>query len=171
MGLDESLGHFSLGEYYYAKFPEVIAMSRRLFIEDKLEEFYSRCRASSEIKYWIKRDWNKYFVSVRKRNRKMLDEKYTKKKNKKTKSQFTGLRKRAIHPTDTLPSSPNFPDPSTSPQKWPPLVEKKKRSTHFSLNFLPLEKRFKRYVYIYMYIYVKKRKERRAARNFPLVPR
>ena len=30
-------------------------MSRRLFIEDKLEEFYSRCRASSEIKYWIKR--------------------------------------------------------------------------------------------------------------------
>lgn len=55
MGLDESLGHFSLGEYYYAKFPEVIAMSRRLFIEDKLEEFYSRCRASSEIKYWIKR--------------------------------------------------------------------------------------------------------------------
>lgn len=55
MGLDESLGHFSLGEYYYAKFPEVIAVSRRLFIEDKLEEFYSRCRASSEIKYWIKR--------------------------------------------------------------------------------------------------------------------
>lgn len=90
----------------------------------------------------------------------MLDEKYTKKKNKKTKSQFTGLRKRAIHPTDTLPSSPNFPDPSTSPQKWPPLVEKKKRSTHFSLNFLPLEKRFKRYVYIYVYICKKKKRKK-----------
>lgn len=33
---------------------------------------------------------------------------------------------------------------------------RKKRTTHFSLNFLPLEKRFKRYIYIY-----KKEKERK----------
>lgn len=45
---------------------------------------------------------------------------------------------------------------------------RKKRTTHFSLNFLPLEKRFKRYIYICVCI-KKKRKERRATRNFPLV--
>lgn len=82
----------------------------------------------------------------------MLDEKYTKKEKKGRNPNSQVWEKRAIHPTDTLPSSPNFPGPSTSPQKWPPLVEKKKRTTHFSLNFLPLEKRFKRYVYIYIYM-------------------